>query len=81
MDNITHLLDKNVVDVLNKVQDVKEELRGIKLKKSGYNKHNKYKYFELEDIIPTIEVILKKYNLASTYMKSGDDLLLIIYDK
>lgn len=69
------------VNVLNKVEEIKRELRECNLKKTGYNKYHKYKYFELEDIIPTISALLDSYDLGSFYIFDDDKGALVIYDK
>ena len=74
-------LDKDHGLLMNKILECKHELRQKKLKKSGYNKHNKYKYFELSDFLPTLENILDKHDLGNyVYFENGNGYL-TIYDK
>lgn len=47
------------------LQLARVELQKMNLKKSGHNKFAGYKYFELSDILPTINELLVKHNLCS----------------
>lgn len=75
------IINSDEIQVLNKVEEIKRELRECNLKKTGYNKYHKYKYFELEDIIPTISALLNNYDLGSFYLFDDDKGALVIYDK
>ena len=75
------IINSDEIQVLNKVEEIKRELRNCNLKKTGYNKYHKYKYFELEDIIPTISELLNSYDLGSFYVFDEKKGALIIYDK
>lgn len=75
------IINSDEIQVLNKVEEIKTELRNCNLKKTGYNKYHKYKYFELEDIIPTISALLNNYDLGSFYVFDDDKGALVIYDK
>lgn len=75
------IINSDEIQVLNKVEEIKRELRECNLKKTGYNKYHKYKYFELEDIIPTISELLNSYDLGSFYLFDDDKGALVIYDK
>ena len=74
-------LDKERLALMNKIQDAKEELRQNPPQKSGYNKHGKYKYYELEDIIPPIERMLRKYGLGSWNDYKDGIMYIGIWDK
>lgn len=80
MTNI-HILPEESTKLMNKIQDVKMELRKNPPQKSGYNRHGKYKYYELEDIIPCIEVLFKKYDLGSWNDYNDGMMYLSIYDR
>lgn len=75
------IIQTEEVNVLNKIEEIKIELRECNLKKTGYNKYHTYKYFELEDIIPTISALLNNYDLGSYYLFDDNNGALVIYDK
>lgn len=60
-------IDKNEAKLLIEIQKCKIDLKKQKLKKSGYNTHNTYSYFELDDFIPCVEIILDNHGLASFF--------------
>ena len=47
------------------LQKARVELQKMKLRKSGKNEYAGYRYFELADILPTINELLVKHNLFS----------------
>lgn len=65
-------MNDNTNNVKWKLQLCKQELQQMNIKKSGENKFNHYKYYELEDILPPITNILINNKLASvTYQKDS----------
>lgn len=68
----TEKITKEEAKLLCMIQKCKIELKKQKLKKSGYNNHNKYHYFELDDFLPCVEIILDKHGLASFFLFEGD---------
>ena len=70
----------NNINVKWKLQQAKQELQQMNIKKSGNNTFNHYKYYELEDILPPITSILIKYKLCSTYSIKDNKMYLEIAD-
>ena len=81
MIDISTTFKKEKLQLLNKVTKAKRMLRKRNMKKSGYNSHGKYHYFELEDIIPHIEEVFDELLLGSYYDFDDDHALLYIYDQ
>lgn len=56
------------------------ELQGIKLSKTGLNKFSNYTYFELEDFLPTVQVIFNKVGLCGIVSFTAEKATLTIID-
>jgi len=52
--------------VYQKLQTARVKLQNVELKKSGHNKFAGYKYFELSDFLPTVNIIFFELGLAHT---------------
>lgn len=63
---------KEEAKLLRDVQKCKIELKKQNLKKTGYNSHGKYHYFELDDFLSCVEIILNKRGLASFFNFEDD---------
>ena len=63
----SHELSKEQAKLLGTVHKCKIELKKQPLKKSGYNSHGKYHYFELADFLPCLEVVLDNHGLGSFF--------------
>lgn len=48
-----------------KLSQMRVELQGMGLKKSGYNEYSKYHYYELADFLPAINELQRKYKTCS----------------
>ena len=71
-------LSKEEAKLLGMIHKCKIELKRQPLKKTGYNNHNKYSYFELGDFLPCLEVILDNHGLGSyCYFEDGVGYLVI----
>lgn len=55
------------MSVYAKLQAVRVELQGTKLKKTGKNKHIGFEYFELGDFLPTVMALFLKNKLSSNF--------------
>lgn len=66
--------------LLGKIQECKIELKKKNLKKSGYNNHNKYSYFELSDFLPSLELILYENGLATYCYFEDNKGHLVVFD-
>ena len=53
------------VNIYEKIQNVRVDLQGKNLKKSGKNAYAGYSYYELGDILPAINELFKEYSLCS----------------
>ncbi|RAP43833.1 MAG: hypothetical protein BZ136_09250 [Methanosphaera sp. rholeuAM74] len=49
------------------IDQAKEYLMNCDMPKSGYNTHLKFKYYELDDILPFIQCACRKYDLTTHY--------------
>lgn len=67
-------------NIYKKLQKARCEFQEKPLKKSGHNKFAGYRYFELTDILPTINALLDKYNLCSHVNFTNDLATLTIYN-
>lgn len=73
-------LNKEQASLLGRIHKCKIELKKKKLKKTGYNSHNKYHYFELSDFLPSLEVILDEAGLGTYYYFEADEGYLVVFD-
>ena len=55
-----------------KLKQIKVELRKVINTKSGYNVHNKFKYYQLEDFLPQVLEAFSKYNIYNEYSIDTD---------
>lgn len=53
------------MNIYEKLQKARNELKDMKLKKSGENKFAKYTYYELEDFLPAIQNLCEKHKLVA----------------
>jgi len=66
--------------VLKKLITVRNELAGTPLNKSGHNKFAGYKYFELGDFLPSIQMLFEKHGLCDVISFDADIARMEIYD-
>jgi len=66
--------------VLKKLITVRNELAGMPLNKSGHNKFAGYKYFELGDFLPSIQMLFEKHGLCDVISFDADIARMEIYD-
>jgi hypothetical protein len=50
---------------LMRIQQLRKEFKDFPLKKSGFNKHMNFEYFELKDFLPTVTDLLAQHRLTS----------------
>lgn len=55
-----------------KLKQIKVELRKVINTKSGYNIHNKFKYYQLEDFLPQVLEAFSRYNIYNEYSIDTD---------
>ena len=58
--------------VYEKLQKARVKLQNIELKKSGHNKFAGYRYFELTDFLPTVNLIFAELKLCHTLEFTSD---------
>lgn len=51
-------------NIYSKITDLKHELSGLEIKKSGHNKHLGFRYHELGDFLGVISELNKKYGIS-----------------
>lgn len=66
--------------IFQKLNEAREELQSLNLKKTGENSYAKYKYYELGDFLPYINQINKDKGLCSVVSFENDYAKLTIYD-
>lgn len=70
----------NKTNVYGKLSKIRLELQNRQLKKSGQNKFAGFKYYELGDILPTINELSDKYGILNIISYSKDEAVLEIID-
>lgn len=66
------------MNIYEKLQNMRVELQEKNIKKSGLNKYAGYHYFELADILPTINELQMKYKTFSQILFEKENAKLII---
>jgi hypothetical protein len=66
--------------VYKKLIAVRSELQAMSLTKSGHNKFAGYKYFELGDFLPSIQMLFNKYGLCDVISFTEDLATMVVYD-
>ena len=66
--------------VLKKLIVVRNELATMPLNKSGHNKFAGYKYFELGDFLPTVQMLFEKHGLCDVISFDAELATMHIYD-
>lgn len=51
--------------IFEKIQDIRVELRNAKLRMTGKNSFAGYEYFELEDFLPMLSILMKKHGITA----------------
>lgn len=68
------------VKTMKKVGEARNFFSEMNIKKSGHNKYQHFKYFELQDIIPAKNTICEHLNLVDIYKYTSNIATLEIYD-
>ena len=66
--------------VFKKLIAVRNELAHLPLNKSGHNKFAGYKYFELGDFLPSVQMLFEKHGLCDVISFDADLARMEIYD-
>lgn len=66
--------------VYKKLVAVRSELQSMSLSKSGHNKFAGYKYFELGDFLPSIQMLFNKHGLCDVISFTEDLATMVVYD-
>lgn len=67
-------------NIYSKLSKIRVELQNRQLKKSGHNKFAGFKYYELGDILPTINELSEKYGILNIISYSKEEAILEIID-
>lgn len=70
----------NKMNVYVKLSKIRLELQNRQLKKSGHNKYAGFKYYELGDILPSINELSEKYGILNIISYNREDAILEIID-
>lgn len=73
-------MEKAKLNIYQKLQKMRVALQKKELKKSGYNDHKKFSYFELSDFLPHINEIQEEYNTLSLFDIGKEKARLVIVD-
>lgn len=68
------------MNIYEKLQKARNELKAMKLKKSGENKFAKYTYYELEDFLPAIQDLCEKHKMVATISFTNEYATLTLVD-
>lgn len=63
-----------------KIARIKVELQNSKLKKTGFNKHAGFQYFELADFLPQLNELMEKHGVCDMFFIDGEFAKLILTD-
>jgi hypothetical protein len=66
------------MNIHEKLASMQSVLLATKINKSGQNKHNGAKYYELEDLLPPVKIVCKQHNVL-TYFNFPYDLTMMGY--
>ena len=66
--------------IFKKIADVQMELQKVEFTKSGHNKFGNFKYFELDDIMPTIQSKCYDHDLMMQFLFNNKKATLMIVD-
>jgi len=66
--------------VYKKLVAVRSELQSMSVSKSGHNKFAGYKYFELGDFLPSIQMLFNKHGLCDVISFTEDLATMVVYD-
>lgn len=73
-------MEKNKLNLFQKLQKARVELQEMNLKKSGHNKFAGFSYYELSDFLPAINIICNNVGLFTAISFESDYAILKIYD-
>lgn len=68
------------MNVLQKLAKARKEFLGRNVKKSGVNQHLEFKYFLLEDIVPSAIEIFEEVGLLQVFSVNGDVATMTVYN-
>ena len=68
------------MNIYVKLSKIRLELQNRQLKKSGYNEYAGFKYYELGDILPSINELSEKYGILNIISYNREDAILEIID-
>lgn len=75
---MTDTQQKEQYNVYVKLQSARVRLQAAGLKKTGENTYSHFKYFQLDDFLPTVNKIFAELGLCSVFSITGDTAVLTI---
>ena len=73
-------MEKQKLNLFQKLQKARVELQEMNLKKSGHNKFAEFSYYELSDFLPAINIICNNIGLFTAISFENEYAILKIYD-
>lgn len=71
-------MDKDKLNLYQKVAMIKGEMAKAKFPKTGYNKFTKFNYFQLDDFEPVLEKLCSDYGIVTFFNFSPDSASMIV---
>mgnify|MGYP002793196146 CR=1 FL=1 len=68
------------LNIFQKIQIIRTELKNTKITKSGKNTYSNYSYMELGDFLPTITELCNKYGIYPEFQFTKENADLTLYD-
>lgn len=72
--------EMSMTTIFKKINNIQMELSKKEFKKSGFNKFGGFSYFEIEDILPTIQEIAYKYDILIQFVFEDDYAKIFLID-
>ena len=66
-------------EIIKRLSGVRKELNQMKLKKNGKNKNVGFEYYELKDVLPSINNLNEQYGLIDNLSFNDNEVVLTIY--
>lgn len=60
-------MSEKKMNIYEKLASMQTILLATKINKSGVNKHNGAKYYELEDLLPPVKIVCKQFNILTYF--------------
>ncbi len=77
---MTNRKTTNTKNIYQKIQEVRVALAKRNLKKTGVNTYSKFKYYELADFLPILNIMMKDNGLMTLFTMKKNKAILKIYN-